>query len=196
MTGTQPRVVALCGSLRAESRTRIALRRVLSAATDAGGTTTLLDLRSLELPMLNADDAGTDAERLTTTIADADSVVLGTPNYHGSYSGALKNVLDHCGREELAGTTVGLLEVAGGQFPGTPLTHLRAVCRTLHAWTLPTEVAIPNSHTQITDDGVQDREVANRLDRLGRELTAYAGVAADPEFTRQNEPTPTQQTND
>ncbi|UPM42300.1 NADPH-dependent FMN reductase [Halocatena salina] len=195
MTGTQPRVVALCGSLRDESRTRIALHRVLSATAGAGGTTTLLDLRALELPMLNAEtEAGSeDTERLTATIAEADSVVLGTPNYHGSYSGALKNALDHCGREELADTTVGLLEVAGGEFPGTALAHLRAVCRTLHAWTLPTEVAIPESPTRITDDDVQDPEVADRLDRLGRELVAYADVAQVPGRTRAD---PTPQTSD
>lgn len=198
MNRTHPRVVALWGSLCEESRTRIALQGVLSAANDAGGTTTLLDLRSIELPMLNAVDAETtDAERLTETIADADSVVLGTPNYHGSYSGALKNALDYCGREELAGTTVGLLEVAGGQFPGTALNHLRTVCRTLHAWTLPTEVAIPDSHTQITDDGVRDQQLAERTDRLGRELVAYAGVSQYPEIvTRRNEPATKRRAND
>ncbi|RRJ28649.1 NADPH-dependent FMN reductase [Halocatena pleomorpha] len=193
MTSTQPRVVALCGSLRDESRTRIALKHVLAAATEAGGSTTLLDLRALELPTLNAETGGENVERLTETIAEADSVVLGTPNYHGSYSGALKNALDHCGREELADTTVGLLEVAGGKFPGTALAHLRAVCRTLHAWTLPTEVAIPNSHTLITDSGVQDQSTADRLDQLGRELVTYAGVAHVPEHSRSD---PTLQTSD
>lgn len=190
MNRTRPRVVALCGSLREESRTQIALQSVLSAANDAGGSTALLDLRAFELPALNAVDAeATDADRLTDAIADADSVVLGTPNYHGSYSGALKNALDYCGREEFAGTTVGLLEVAAGQFPGTALLHLRTVCRTVHAWTLPTEVAIPDSHTQITDDGVRDQQLAERIDRLGRELVAYAGVSQYPELiTQQSEP--------
>lgn len=189
----QPHVVALCGSLREESRTRIALHRVLSAASDAGGSTELVDLRSLELPALNAvDTADTDAEQLTETIAAADSVVLGTPNYHGSYSGALKNALDYCGREEFAETTVGLLEVAAGQFPGTALLHLRTVCRTVHAWTLPTEVAIPDSHTLITDDGVRNQQLADRIDRLGRELVAYAGVAQYPETTNRSEPTNSQ----
>lgn len=185
----QPRVVALCGSLRKESKTRIALESVLSAADEAGGSTELVDLRTLELPALNAATENTDADRLTETIAAADSVVLGTPNYHGSYSGALKNALDYCGREEFAGTTVGLLEVAGGQFPGTALDHLRTVCRTVRAWTLPTEVAIPDSHAQITDDGVRDQQLAERIDRLGRELVAYAGVSDYPEIaTRPSEP--------
>jgi len=107
-------------------------------------------------------------------------VLLATPNYHGSYSGSLKNALDHCGREEFADTTVGLLEVAAGSFPGSALRHLRTVSRTLHAWPLPTQVAVPNSHSLVAEDGVTDDDVAQRLRRLGRELAEYAGVTAFP----------------
>jgi multimeric flavodoxin WrbA len=39
------RLVAICGSLREESKTRIALRTALDAAADAGAETTLVDLR-------------------------------------------------------------------------------------------------------------------------------------------------------
>ena len=35
----EPRVVAVCGSLRDESRTRVALREALTAAEAAGATT-------------------------------------------------------------------------------------------------------------------------------------------------------------
>lgn len=171
----RPRVVALCGSLRDESRTRIALDVALAAADDAGGDTELVDLRSLTLPSLYAGDAG-DADRLRMTVGDADAVLLGTPNYHGSYSGALKNALDYCGRDEFDATTVGLLEVAAGAMPGSACIHLRTVSRTLHAWTLPTEVAIPDSHALISEDGIEDDELTERVQRLGRDLVEYAGV--------------------
>ena len=186
---TTPHVIALCGSLRKESRTRIALCEVLAAARTAGATTELVDLRAFELLSLYADcsDAssadrdGTNADVLRETIANADAVVLGTPNYHGSYSGALKDALDHCGRDEFAGTTVGLLETAGGEFPGSALAHLRTVSRTLRAWTLPTEVAIPNAHEAVSEEGIDDEDVAARARRLGRELVDYADVSSGPE---------------
>ena len=108
-------------------------------------------------------------------------MLLGTPNYHGSYSGALKNALDYCGREEFEDTTVGLLEVAAGAFPGSALIHLRTVSRTLRAWTLPTEVAIPDSHAVIGNDRINDAEIAERTARLGRELAEHAGGATPPE---------------
>jgi len=179
---TEPRVVALCGSLRDESRTRIALRDALAAARKAGATTELVDLRSHELPGPYAVDSGVpDADDLRRTVTTADSVLLGTPNYHGSYSGALNDALDHCGRDEFAGTTVGLLEAAAGSYPGSAPCHLWTVSRTLGAWTLPTEVGIPDSHSTVTGDGIVEAALSERTRRLGRELVEYAGVARYPE---------------
>lgn len=185
VTRTTPRVVALCGSLRDESRTRTATNVALTTAAEAGAATELVDLRSCTLPgMTPAKTEIPDAVSLRNTLSRADSVLLGTPNYHGSYSGTLKNALDYCGREEFAGTTVGLLEVAAGEFPGSALTHLRSVSRTLRAWTVPTEVAIPNSHTQVTKDGIENSDIAKRTRRLGQELVDYAGVTDYPELSQ------------
>lgn len=172
--------MAVCGSLRDTSKTRIALGEALEAGRGAGATTELVDLRSYDLPSLHVEETS-DAELLRETLDEADSVLLGTPNYHGSYSGALKNALDHCGREEFEETTVGLLEVAGGEFPGSALHHLRAVCRTLNAWTVPREVAIPNSRSTVTDDRIADRDIAERVHQLGIDLARYAGVENYPE---------------
>jgi NAD(P)H-dependent FMN reductase len=173
-----PHVVALCGSLRDASRTRIVLCEALAAARDAGATTELVDLRELDLPPLDPDaPTPPDGAALSATVADADAVLLGTPNYHGSYTGALKDALDHLGRDEFADRTVGLVEVAAGSHPGPALAHLRAVCRTLNAWTLPVEVAVADSHTAIDDDGVADPELADRVAELGTALVRYAGVA-------------------
>lgn len=185
-----PRVVALCGSLRDESRTRIVVREVLDATREAGGKTDLLDLRSFRLPgVKSSPDAPTDADRLRRKVDDAHAVLLATPNYHGSYSGTLKTALDYCGREEFEGTTVGLLEVAAGSRSGSALVHLRTVSRTLHAWTLPTEVAVPDSHSLIADDGIEDDQLHQRVRRLGRALAEYANVARYPDLDDTAAPT-------
>jgi NAD(P)H-dependent FMN reductase len=177
-----PTVVALCGSRRDASKTRTALRLALEAARDEGATTELVDLREYDLPALDPTTPDpSDADRLRDQVAAADAVLLGAPNYHGSYSGVLKNALDYCGRDEFGGTTVGLLEVAGGSFPGRALDHLRAVARVLNAWTLPVEAAVPRSHETVTDGSVADDDVANRVRRLGTDLATYAGVERFPE---------------
>lgn len=63
-----PNVVALCGSLRDESRTRIALNETLDAARDAGAQTELVDLREYELPALKAASHVPDAAKLRATV--------------------------------------------------------------------------------------------------------------------------------
>lgn len=177
-----PHVVAVAGSLRDESTTRMALDRVLAAAT-AGASTRLVDLREFDLPVYDPDaPAPADADALAAAIDEADAVVLGTPVYHGSFSGALKNALDYVGRDEFAETTVGLLATAGGSFPRPTLEHLRAVSRNLNAWTLPHQVVVPNASNQFDADGhFVDEALAERVEKLGTEAVRYAGLERYPE---------------
>lgn len=44
-------------------------------------------------------------------------IILGTPEYHGSFSGVLKNAIDLTGFKELEARIVGLAGVSGGR-PG------------------------------------------------------------------------------
>jgi NAD(P)H-dependent FMN reductase len=180
MTAT-PTVVALCGSLRDGSYTRIALDRALVAAAERGARTELLDLRTYDLPVFDADhdDAG-DAPRLRETVRGADSVLLGTPMYHGSYAAPLKNALDYCGFDEFEHTTVGLLGVSGGSFPISALDHLRSVCRALNAWVLPYQAAVPDSHSNFEAGAFADEDLADRVAVLGERAVEYARIEPDP----------------
>ena len=183
--GTDPIcVVAICGSLREHSYTRLALRRALEEAERGGVETELLDLRAWNLPAFDADvdraDAG-DAAELASRVREADAVLLGTPMYHGSFSSPLKTALDYCGFEEFEDKTVGLLAVAGGAFPVTALEHLRSVCRSLNAWVIPHQVAVANARRAVDDDGFVDEDLESRVATLGRRAVQYARIEPDPD---------------
>lgn len=174
-------VVAVVGSLRDESHTRTSLRHALRAADRAGATTELLDLREFDLPVLDADfDEQGDSARFTERVRGADSVLLGTPVYHGSYSGVLKNALDHCGFDEFEDTTVGLLAVAGGGFPVTALDHLRSVCRALNAWVLPHQAAVPRVSSALADGEFVDDDIGDRVRTLGVRAVEYSNIQPEP----------------
>ena len=180
-TGPETHVVAVCGSLREESYTRAGLRVALRGVEASGGTGDLLDLREFDLPPLDADaDGAGDSERFARAMREADAVLLGTPVYHGSYSGVLKNALDYCGFDEFEGETVGLLGVAGGSFPVTALEHLRSVCRALNAWVIPHQVAIPRAYRQFEGGELVDEDLAERARVLGRRAVQYADIEPDP----------------
>ncbi|TYL38859.1 FMN reductase [Natronococcus pandeyae] len=181
---TDVHVVALCGSLREESYTRIALEHVLDAAEAAGASTELLDLREFELPVFDADrdreDAG-DAAMIAERIREADSIVLASPVYHGSYSSPLKTALDYSGFDEFADKTVGLLAVSGGAFPVPALEHMRSVCRALNAWVLPHEAAVPRSSAAFEDGSFVDSKLEERVATLGRRVVQYARIEPEPD---------------
>ena len=174
-------VAAVCGSLREGSYSRTALRRALDEAENAGASVDLVDLREFDLPVFDpdVDDQG-DAAELTERVGRADSVLLGTPVYHGSYSSALKNALDYCGFDEFENTTVGLLCVAGGSFPVTSLDHLRSVCRALNAWVIPHQVALPRARDKFDETELVDDGDADRVKTLGRRAVEYANIEPDP----------------
>ena len=182
-TDDRIRVAGICGSLREESYTRLALARSLEAAAQSGAETDLVDLRTLELPLYDADvdraDAG-DADDLARRVREADAILLGSPMYHGSYSSPLKTALDYCGFDEFEDKTVGLLAVAGGSFPVTTLDHLRAVCRSLNAWVLPHQAAVVRSHAAFEDGEFVDSAVEDRVATLGKRVVQYARIEPDP----------------
>ena len=178
----KPRVVAVAGSLRDGSYTRLALEHTLDAAHEAGASVELLDLREYGLPVFDPDTENpTDAETLMRKIREADAVLLGTPVYHGTISSALKNALDYCGFDEFEDTTTGLLAVAGGGSYGPTLEHLRASVRAVHGWTLPHQVGIRNASDRFDDQGeFLEPELEARVEKLGRQAVGYARIEPEP----------------
>jgi len=176
-----PAIVGICGSLRADSNTRTALQVALDAAATAGGATTLVDLRDYDLPVYDGDaPAAGDATTFRETVREADGVLLATPVYHATIASPLKAALDYCRRDDLEGTTVGLLCTTGGPYYGPALAHLRAVAQILNAWVLPHQVSVPDANTTVAEGRIRDGAIRDRLERLGEAAVAYATIDDHP----------------
>lgn len=181
MSGEPVRIIGIGGSLRQSSRTAVAMRLALRGAASAGADVEALHLADLDLPLFRDGpqraDAGPGVERLLEAVRGCDGLVLATPVYHATPSGALKNVLDYLellADEEppwLGGRLVGLVAVSGGG-PGLhAITSLDAACRALNGWTLPRACAVPGD---AFGDGKIDGQVGRRLLLLGQELVQRA----------------------
>jgi FMN reductase len=176
--GVEIRVVALSGSLRAGSYTTMALRTALEGAASVSAKTQLLDLREFQLEFAGTSSALTSAgvADLKAEVKRAHGIVLGTPEYHGSFSGILKNALDLMGFEEFEGKMIGLVGVSEGRMGAfDALNSLRNVGRALHAWVVPEQVSIPEASTVFDLKGrVRDSDVRERLLQVGRRVAEFA----------------------
>src|SRR6266513_2319973 len=96
--------------------------------------------------------------------------ILGTPDYHGSISSAMKNFLDHFWHE-FAGKLFGTV-VASHEKGLTVTDQLRTVARQCYAWTLPYGVAFAEN-TDLKDGQVASGAFEKRLEMMIRDVRVY-----------------------
>lgn len=166
-------IVGISGSLRDGANTLTLVKTTLEIAAGAGAKTTLLDLREHPLPLYEAHEsyAGNETvERIKSLVDGCDALLLGSPEYHGCMSGALKNLLDFLYRE-LAGKPVGLVSATGGSQGSGCFDNMRAAVHACHGWVLPYVTAATGRDIQ--DGAVTNERVLDRLQRMARDLTHY-----------------------
>lgn len=199
---THRTLLALGGSLRPGSLTAAALRTAVELAGGLGAQGELLTVDELQLPLLDPDhDAGHQPEpvrRLLDAVTRADVVVVGTPIYGGTPSGAVKNVLDtlHLGKSgttgPLAGKRVGVLSVGGGSLTGHfefqrgATAFLDIACRNLGAWVEPRHVELSELAFDVDGrlvDVLARAELSDLVDRLVGPTARPTDAARDSSLT-------------
>jgi NAD(P)H-dependent FMN reductase len=155
----------------------MAVTTALRGAAELGAITELVDLHEYHLPFADGgDDATPDMVRLRAQVKQADGIILGTPEYHGSFSGVLKNALDLMGFDEFEGKMVGLVGVSGGAMGAfDAMNSLRNIGRALHAWVIPEQVAVPSARKVFDKTGkITDQELEARILAVGRQVARFA----------------------
>jgi len=195
---TSIKIIGISGSLRNGSKTSIAIKSALAAAENAGADVQFIDLNDYALVFCdgrNQDDYPDDVKRLRADVKSAHGILIGTPEYHGSYSGVLKNALDLMGFEEFEGKMIGLVATSAGALGGNDaFNSLRSVGRSLHAWVVPDQVSIPYVDGVIAADGeISEENVRSRLENLGQQVARFSFLhcsAQSQEFVKAWEAAP------
>lgn len=180
------RIVGLGGTFRQASSSERLVRAVLSECAGMGAQTAMFDGPALaRLPHFNPEHSERTADEgaLVEAIRDCDGVVIGSPGYHGGYSGLVKNAIDLL--EDLRGDTrvyfdgrpVGLIVTAAGwQACGTTLSALRDVVQAMRGWPTPVGIAV-NSVEQRpfgADGALADEGIAGVVRAQARQIMAFA----------------------
>jgi FMN reductase len=190
----KPLVVGIGGSPFPGSSTERAVALALRRAEQQGARTVLLGASALaRLPMfltqpVEENEAATEFVRC---IREADGLIIGSPGYHGSVSGLVKNALDYIEatakdeRPYLTDLPVGIMGVAAGTQAsmGVVLT-LRTIVHALRGWPTPFAATLGGSGPLFGADGqCQDPAAQAQIDRVGdqvaqRVMQAKAAAAA------------------
>lgn len=176
------KVTMIAGSNRTNATSTFLLKHIESLLEAQEISVTFVDLSELQLPLFSPDnwDFHPDVRRVLGAIADGDSVILATPEYHGSISGALKNALDYITAGQMAGKPVLSVSAAGGPLGVSSLTHLQTIVRNLHGINCPEWISIGNASQAISpdgtllDEGMKERiqSATNSFVELTRKLAA------------------------
>ncbi len=127
------------------------------------------------MDLFNSDTSYHDPgyKKLRNRVHRADVLVLGTPDYHGSMSGVMKNFLDHFWTE-FAGKLFATV-VASHEKGLTVTDQLRTVARQCYAWSLPYGVSIAERE-DIVDGKISSDSLRNRLTMMARDIQVYGAL--------------------
>jgi len=167
------KVLGISGSLRQGSY-NTQLLRAAASLLPPGAQLEVFD-RLGEIPALNEDDvhrAPPAVLALKEAIADADAVLVATPEYNHSIPGALKNALDWVSRPLAGNPMMGkpalVIGASTGMFGAVwAQAEARKVLGALGARVIDEELPVAKA-----PDGLDDPQMHGRLAELLRELSA------------------------
>jgi len=170
-------VLIVVGSQNRASSTRALLQSIAGLLREAGAGVDLLDLPEEPLPLFDPDSSPRESyyAGLKARVEKADVYLLGTPDYHGSISGVLKNFLDHFW-PEFAGKL--FASVVASYDKGLTVTdQLRTIARQCYAWSLPYAVSFADK-TDVKDGQILTDSFRQRVTMLARDLRIYGELLA------------------
>jgi FMN reductase len=184
------KLVAVLGSVTPPGRLSRATEWMLEQVRDLaeGVDTRLINLADYRLgfadgrPLEQIDD---DTPAVVTAVMEADAVILATPVYRATYTGALKNLLDLVPLEGLSGKAVGIVSMGATShhYLGADW-HLRDVLAWYGAVVAPTSVYLSSAdfdQGQLSESARADlRALADAVLRLRSLLAAGAPLGPTP----------------
>ena len=177
----RPTIVGVSGSVTRPSRTTALVRSIVEAIASRADTDTeiveLADAAPHLFAALTPYQVEGRAREILDLIEGADLLVVGTPVYRASMSGALKHLFDLVDHRAFAGKPVVLAATGGSLMHGLVTEHqMRPLFGFLNALTLPTTVYAVES--DFDDYRVTTAKIGERIARAADEAVLQLGFGA------------------
>lgn len=175
------KILLVCGSIAKKSHTRTLLVYLEGLLKEKGVETIFWDLLKkplpIALPEYHKDPLKTPNQSVkdfVSSVINANGIVLGSPLYHGSYSGVLKNALDNLFFDAFRNKPVALVSNSSSiRNCAHPCEHLRLVVRALYGYALQSQIGTASGDYDEQADGftLTNEEIKERCQRMVDELT-------------------------
>lgn len=168
-------VLGISGGVSTPSRTTAVVSALLKAvAQRISADTSLIEITEAAPSLfagLSRGTLGAAGEAIIQRVEKADLLVVGTPVYRASYTGALKHLFDLVDHRALAGKTVLLAATGGSPYHGLVLEHeLRPLFGFFGAVTVPTGVY--GAPDDFVDAEILGAAIVERISRAATEAVS------------------------
>lgn len=150
-------IVIILGSIREGRQShKVAYHLAQRVAQHLNVEVEMIDLADRNIPQLNnrwaqQEEPAPDLPELSQILHDADGILLVSPEYHGSYTGVLKNTIDHYWKE-FQRKPMGVVTTGSGKFGGINASHqMQQLILSLGAYPIPQKLLVPFAKTSFTD---------------------------------------------
>ncbi len=167
------KIVGISGSLSKHSKTELTVQKTLDFIDEQDPTvqTELIALSAYNLVFCdgrNPDDYEADTRTVIDKIAAADALIIGSPIYRGTYSGAFKNLFDLIPNDSLRGKAVGITATGGSDHHYLAIEHqFKPLIGYFNAYAIPGGVYANNGH--FAGGELTDKNILERLANLAKE---------------------------
>ena len=172
-------IAILLGSIRIGRQSHRIAYYVEKKLQQRGHTVTMIDLAEHPLPMMDESngklhDPAEDISVIGNQLKDADGVILVSPEYHGSFTGVLKNALDFYWAE-FSRKPMGVITTGSGRMGGiNASTQMQHVILSLGGYAVPTKLLIPEIQNAFDENFQPLREdIVKNTERFLNEFTWF-----------------------
>jgi chromate reductase len=179
-----PRIIALAGSLRAESYNKKLIKVAIEGAKKAGAQVTYIDLKDYSMPVyeeeIEKNAFPENAIKLKKIFLEHEGLLISSPEYNSSISGVLKNTIDWLSRTYGSETPLAcfnnkvasLMSASPGSLGGLRgLVHVRSILGNINVLVLPQQVAVSKASEAFDQNNMlKDSKLAASVEKLGANL--------------------------
>jgi len=179
------KLLVFSGSLRKDSVNKKFAREALRLAKELGAEGEFIDLKDYPMPVYDGDIEESTGipettKALSKKIAEADALIISTPEYNASIPGSLKNTVDWLSRDKpvtMTGKHLLILAASPGAVGGMrALWHTRQPFEMLGMHVYPTMQGLPMAYGAFDENGtLKEEKTVAGLKKLLEAYIKHAG---------------------